>query len=65
LGITGWVRNRKGAGHVEVIAQGSRENLEKFLLLIRRGPQFAKVRKVQVEWRQGVEEFKHFRIIKD
>lgn len=42
LGIHGWVRNRR-EGHVEALAQGEAEALERFVAWCRRGPPLARV----------------------
>ena len=48
--LTGWVRNTYDGG-VELVAQGSREDLESFLGSVRRGPRSAMVQEVTLEWR--------------
>ena len=62
LGIAGWVRNTPD-GRVEIIAQGSRESLEKLISWCQKGPLFAKVGKIQVEWEKLKESFSSFEII--
>jgi acylphosphatase len=42
LGIHGWVCNRR-EGHVEALAQGDPEAVERFVLWCRRGPPLARV----------------------
>ena len=42
LGIKGWIKNIPG-GHVEVMASGSKEQLEKFIEWCRQGPKYAHV----------------------
>lgn len=42
LGVTGWVRNLDD-GSVEVVAEGSREDLDELLAWLRRGPAGAEV----------------------
>jgi acylphosphatase len=49
LGISGYVRNLAD-GSVEVVGEGSRETLEQFLAVLRRGPESADVRSVQWIW---------------
>ena len=49
LGITGTVANRYD-GAVEVVAEGERAHLERFLGWLRRGPPGAHVRDVSVIW---------------
>jgi len=47
LDLKGWVRNSP-EGHVELIASGSQENIEQFLIWCRQGPRGAKVTDIQV-----------------
>jgi acylphosphatase len=59
LGLAGWVRNLAD-GRVEVLAEGSRETLERFLEWCREGPRHARVDGVDAEWeeaRGGLGEF--------
>jgi len=60
--INGWVKNLED-GRVEVVAEGERGDIEKFLEFLRIGPKFAKVKKVRVEWEEYSGEFKDFRIL--
>lgn len=48
LGLGGWVRNRMD-GTVEVIATGSRENLEALRLWMEKGPPAAQVDRVETK----------------
>ncbi len=61
LGLRGYVRNESD-GDVEVLAQGKRAALERFLALLRRGPSAARVSEVQVNWGQPTEHFSGFHI---
>lgn len=61
LGITGWVRNNFN-GTVEVVAEGEREDLEKLLKALRRGPRTANVTNVKSEWKEARDEFGSFRV---
>ena len=47
-GITGWVRNTDDR-HVEILAEGEAEAMERFERAIRRGPMAARVDDVDVE----------------
>ncbi|MBA4383476.1 MAG: acylphosphatase [Anaerolinea sp.] len=47
--LTGWVRNRHN-GEVEVLAEGSRADLEDLLNHIRRGPSRSMVTEVKFDW---------------
>ena len=61
LGLRGWVRNRRD-GRVEVLAEGGRDALETFVLLLRRGPRMARVEDVDVWWEEATGEFPGFEI---
>ena len=52
LGITGWVRNRRG-GSVEAMVAGSAEAVEALIAWARRGPPAASVERVDVGAAEG------------
>lgn len=49
LGLAGYARNLHN-GRVEVVAQGPRESLQRFVEALRRGPEGASVDNVEVSW---------------
>lgn len=59
--LTGWVRNRRD-GSVEVIAEGTKENLEKLFRALQRGPSSSNVTGVDPEWGDASGEFSRFEI---
>lgn len=61
LGLTGWVRNRWN-GKVEVLAEGTRPQLEALLGALRQGPPAARVLGVQFEWQPASGEFGGFHV---
>jgi acylphosphatase len=61
LGISGYVRNLAD-GSVEVVGEGSRETLEQFLAILRRGPESAAVRSVERAWSACASDFDRFEI---
>jgi acylphosphatase len=61
LGIAGWVRNRPD-GTVEVLAEGTREQLSNLHSRLRQGPRASRVDEVEVDEAQSVEGLKTFRI---
>lgn len=61
LRVTGWVRNRWD-GTVEVIAEGTREDLDALLAAIHRGPHRHTTSGVKLEWLEATGEFNSFRI---
>ena len=62
LALTGYVRNLPDF-KVEIVAQGFRENLEKFLEHARRGPFLARVSNIGVEWREPTKEYDSFEVV--
>ncbi|RLB55262.1 MAG: acylphosphatase [Deltaproteobacteria bacterium] len=61
LGVTGWVRNCP-QGTVELVAEGERGQLEQLLQWCHRGPDYARVERVQAEWLPPTGEFASFMI---
>jgi acylphosphatase len=59
LGLTGWVRNTFD-GEVEVVAEGSHEDLEKLQDQLWKGPASAYVSKVNSEWEAATGEYRRF-----
>jgi len=62
LGLAGWVRNNNENGNVEVLASGTREQLNEFYQRLARGPRAARVDGVDVADAPAVEGLKNFRI---
>ena len=60
-GLTGWVRNRFD-GSVEVVVEGKKPALQKFLVFLHRGPPSARVDRVQSDWSEATGEFDRFRV---
>ena len=58
-GLTGWVRN-VGYDTVEAIAEGQRENVERFIETMKQGPSFSRVDEATVEWEDVTGEFREF-----
>ena len=61
IGVKGWVRNRSN-GTVEVVAEGTRPQLERLLQFLNRGPVSAIVSEVQTDWLSATDEFVDFQI---
>ena len=59
--LTGWVANRFD-GTVEVVAEGDKAALDRFLNFLHRGAPSARVDRVQAEWSADIGEFKRFRV---
>ena len=61
LALAGWVRNLPG-GEVEIVAEGSRENLQMLAAWAHLGPPSAHVTEVREDWLDFTGEFTEFRI---
>ncbi len=60
-GLTGYVKNLPD-GRVEVFAEGEKVRLEHFISDLKRGPQFAMVEDVRVEWQPFQNKYDRFYI---
>jgi len=63
LDLLGWVRNRWN-GSVEVMAEGTRHNLELLLIALRDGPPMSSVTDINFEWLPCAGEFIDFQVRK-
>jgi acylphosphatase len=61
LGLTGRVKNRID-GRVEIVAEGSRQNLSTLREWAKRGPRAARVESLEEEWCKATGEFSGFAI---
>ncbi len=52
LGLTGWVRNNDD-GTVELVAEGSRQDLEQLKRSLEEGPRLARVQRVETRWSEA------------
>jgi acylphosphatase len=59
IGVTGWVRN-VGFDTVETLAEGRRDDLEKFIEQVKQGPRASRVDEARVEWEDATGEFLEF-----
>lgn len=59
--IVGLVGNAAD-GTVEIIAEGEEENLHQLISWCHRGPELAKVEKVEVNWQSATGKFTEFQI---
>ncbi|MEA3409299.1 MAG: acylphosphatase [Candidatus Eisenbacteria bacterium] len=60
-GLVGFVKNLRD-GSVEVVAEGPREELERFARDISEGPRRGLVRDVQLRWTESTGEFESFEV---
>ena len=76
LGLVGFVRNLAegdtltdsdnlaGAPCVEIIVEGEGEKIERLIGFVKKGPEHAQIRNVQIEERKWSGEFKEFKILR-
>ena len=62
LGNNGWVSN-KSNGDVEVLAQGEKADLERFISKVKEGPSFSRVEDVSLNWVNEAEQYFGFEIL--
>lgn len=63
LGLTGVVRNLPD-GSVRVVAEGPREQLDRLLAWLHRGPELADVERVDADWKDATAAYSEFRILR-
>jgi len=61
IGVTGWVRN-VGYDTVEAVAEGTMDQIDSFLQMVKRGPMGSRVDDSREEWEQVTGEFAAFRV---
>jgi len=57
--ITGWVRN-VGYDTVEAVAEGEKNNVDRFIEMMKQGPRMSRVDESKVEWENPTGEFREF-----
>ena len=62
LRLVGSVRNLRD-GRVEIICEGTEENITKLIEWCKHGPKGAVVERVDITWRDHTGEFKYFRVL--
>lgn len=61
FGLKGFAENM-GDDRVHIVAEGEREQLEKFAAWCKTGPSFASVKEIRVQWQPARGSFKAFTI---
>jgi acylphosphatase len=59
LEVTGWVRN-VGYDTVEAVAEGERENVDRFIEMMKAGPRASRIDEARIEWENAAGEFEAF-----
>jgi acylphosphatase len=62
IGVVGWVKNREDKA-VEVMAEGSKHDLEELVKRCNKGPEVSWVEHVEVDWKEGTGEFVGFEVV--
>jgi acylphosphatase len=61
LGLRGWVRNNDD-GTVELVAEGTRRQLEDLKRAVEEGPRLARVDRVETKWSEGTGDLERFEL---
>ncbi|MCI0560793.1 MAG: acylphosphatase [Nitrososphaera sp.] len=61
LGLTGWAKNVP-EGKVEIVCEGEKEDVEKFVEWCREGPELARVENVESKYEDSRDEFDSFEV---
>jgi acylphosphatase len=61
FGVTGWVKNLYD-GRVEVLAEGNRDDVDRYLARLREGPRLALVDGFDIAWEEFTGEFPDFKV---
>jgi acylphosphatase len=61
LGLVGWVRNRDD-GSVEIVAEGPRAALDRFVRYLHQGPPAAAVTRVETQFGSASQDLRRFEI---
>lgn len=62
LGLKGWVKNLPD-GRVEVLAEGSENEINELIKFLKKGPRGARVLNIEIEKEEYKGEFKYFDIV--
>lgn len=62
LGLKGWAKNLID-GRVEVIAEGNRSEIDSLIAFLKKGPQGARIKNVEIKEEEYKGEFKDFDVV--
>jgi len=62
LNLAGYVKNLLD-GRVEVLVQGTKEDIQRLIAICEKGTFFSEVKSVQVEWEESREKYQTFEIL--
>lgn len=63
LKLKGYVQNTSD-GRVEVVAQGSKKNVQTLIKICEKGPFFSEVKSIQAEWEEVQDKYSDFEILR-
>jgi acylphosphatase len=63
LKLRGFVRNLDN-GDLEIIVEGEQENIERFIPILKKGPEHAQIRNITTEERKWSGDFKEFKVLR-
>ncbi len=61
IGLKGFVKNLRD-GRVEIVAEGYEKQFQTFMQLLRKGSWGAKVKNIEVDWKEPTNEFQDFTV---
>jgi len=61
FGLSGFIKNLQN-GKVEAIFEGDKEQIEKIIQWIKKGPEMAQVEDIEIDWQNYQGEFRNFEI---
>lgn len=59
LNLCGYVRNLSD-GRVEIYAEGAKSDIQEFIGILRVGPRFGNVEKLDIQWKEPVKKYSKF-----
>lgn len=62
LHLTGWVKNREDKT-VEIVAEGNEQEVKKFIIMCKHGPDVSWVEAVTAQWLPATREFMDFSVV--
>jgi acylphosphatase len=63
MGLRGFVRNLSD-GNVEIVVEGEGETIERFLSIMKKGPEHAQIRNIVIEEKKWSGDFGEFKILR-
>ena len=61
LNLSGWVSNEPNKT-VKIVAEGEEDNLKGLYEFCKKGPTYADVKRVEIEWLESIDKFEDFEV---